>query len=185
MKKFWPVLLLSAVVLVFFWKFILHGLLPIPSDTIVGLYYPYRDFYAKDYPRGIPFSNFQITDPVRQQYVWKNLTLDAEKKFELPLWNPYTFSGTPLLANFQSGAFYPFNIVHFFLPFSLSWSILILIQPVLAALFLFLFLRNLNIGKLAAYIGAITFAFCGFSISWLEWGNILSTGLWLPLILFL
>ncbi len=183
MKKFLPALFLSAVVLLFFWKFILRGLLPIPADTIVGLYYPYRDFFAKDYPRGIPFFNFQITDPVRQQYSWKNLTISAEKKLELPLWNPYTFSGSPLLANFQSAAFYPFNLLYFFLPFSLSWSILILLQPILGSFFLYLFLRNLSVGKIASIIGATTFAFSGFSISWLEWGNIISTGLWLPLIL--
>src|SRR3989304_3309109 len=99
-KKLLPFLGFFLVTGVFFWQFLFKGLLPIPTDTIVGLYHPYRDLYVKDYPNGIPFKNFLITDPVRQQYPWRKLAISAEKNFELPLWNPYNFSGTPLLANF-------------------------------------------------------------------------------------
>jgi len=111
MKKYLGVVLLIFIVLIFFWNFFIRGFLPIPADTIVGLYHPFRDFYAKEYPRGIPFKNFLITDPVRQQIPWKNLAIELEKKLNLPLWNPYNFTGTPLLANFQSGVFYPFNLI--------------------------------------------------------------------------
>ena len=34
----------------FFSPFFLQSKLPIPADTIIGLYHPYRDLYAKDYP---------------------------------------------------------------------------------------------------------------------------------------
>src|SRR3989344_5465144 len=98
MKKLFSVLFLGLLTIIFFWQFIFRGLLPIPSDTIVGLYHPFRDLYAKDYPNGIPFKNFLITDPVRQQYPWRELAISIEKKLELPLWNPYSLSGTPLLA---------------------------------------------------------------------------------------
>ena len=175
--------LIFILVSLFFKDFLIKGNLPIPSDTIVGLYYPYKDFYAKDYPRGIPFKNFLITDPIRQQYPWKNLTIDVEKRFELPLWNPYNFSGTPHLANFQSAVFSPFNLIFFLLPFSLSWSLLIFLQPLLAASFLFFYLDNLKLNKKASLFGAISFAFSGFSIAWIQWGNILATAMWLPLIL--
>jgi hypothetical protein len=172
------------IVSIFFKDVFLKNLLPIPSDTIVGLYSPYREFYSDKYPRGIPFKNFLITDPVRQQYPWKKLVIDVEKKIELPLWNPYSFSGTPLLANFQSAAFYPVNILFFLLPFNLSWTLVIVIQPLLAGLFMFLYLNKQKLDKRASILGSLTFAFCGFSMSWLEWGNILNTFLWLPLILF-
>ncbi len=175
--------LIFILVSLFFKDLLIKGNLPIPSDTIVGLYYPYKDFYAKDYPRGIPFKNFLITDPIRQQYPWKNLTMEVEKKFELPLWNPYNFSGTPHLANFQSAVFSPFNLIFFLLPFSLSWSLLIFLQPLLAASFLFFYLDNLKLNKKASLFGAISFAFSGFSIAWIQWGNILATAMWLPLIL--
>ena len=78
--------------------------------------------------------------------------------------------------------FYPLNIF-FLLPFHLGWTILIISQPLLAGLFTFLFLKNLKIDEKAAFLGSVIFSFGGFAVVWLEWGNILSTGLWLPLIL--
>ncbi len=183
MKKFLFPILIIVFVLIFFWQFLLKGLIPIPADTIVGLYYPFRDFYSKDYPRGIPFKNFMITDPVRQQYPWKYLVIEQEKRGEIPTWNPYTFSGAPLLANLQSGAFYPLNIIFFLTSFSYGWGIFILLQPLLAAIFLFYYLKNLKIDKRASLFGSISFAFSGFFISWLEWGTVIHTALWLPLIL--
>ncbi len=174
--------ILFIIVSLFFKDLFIKGNIPIPSDTIVGLYYPFRDFYAKEYPRGMPYKNFLITDPVRQQYPWKKLTIDVEKTFQLPLWNPYNFSGTPHLANFQSAALSPFNLLFFFLPFSLSWSLIIFIQPLIAAFTMFLFLDNLKLNRKASLFGAVVFSFCGFSISWMQWGNILATSAWLPLI---
>ncbi len=171
-----------GIISIFFKDVFLKSLLPIPSDTIVGLYHPYRDRYASEYPNGIPFKNFLTTDPVRQQYPWKNLVIEAEKKFEFPLWNPYSFSGSPLLANFQSAAFYPLNFLFFLMPFELAWSLLIISQPILAGLFMFLFLKNLKLELKAAMFGSLAFAFCGFAISWMEWGNIVSVYLWLPML---
>src|SRR6478672_872821 len=124
MKKFLPIIFLMIVISAFFSPFIYHNKLPIPSDTIIGLYNPFRDLYAKDYPNGIPFKNPLITDPVRQQYPWRSLVIDTEKKLALPLWNPYSFSGAPLLANFQASVFYPLNI--FLYRFPLGWSLLVL-----------------------------------------------------------
>src|SRR5689334_7457327 len=100
MRKLLPFGFLVVFILLFFKQVFIGGYLPIPSDTIVGLYHPYRDLLAKEYPRGIPFKNFLITDPVRQLYPWRQLVINAEKKLQVPLWNPYNFSGTPLLANF-------------------------------------------------------------------------------------
>ncbi len=187
MKKFINKNLLFIIgiifVLFFFHKFFIFGLLPIPTDNIVGIYHPYRDFYSNEYPRGIPFQNMQVTDPVRQQYLWKELVISQIKQGEIPLWNPYNFSGYPLLANFQSAVFYPLNILMYIMPFEYGWSLLIISQPLLAFIFMFLFLQNLKISRIGSFIGSISFAFSGFFVSWLEWGNIVSTGLWLPLIL--
>src|SRR4030067_1509443 len=105
MKKFIFILLFLIVTVLFFYPTFLKGFLPIPSDTIIGLYHPYRDLYASQFPNGIPFKNFLLTDPVRQQYLWKELTISILKIGELPLWNSYNLSGTPLLANFQSSPF--------------------------------------------------------------------------------
>jgi len=178
-----PVLFIFLVFVLFFWQFLFKSLLPIPADTIIGLYHPFRDLYVKEYPNGIPFKNFLITDPVRQQYPWRDLVISLEKKLELPLWNPYNFSGTPLLANFQSAPFYFINTLFFIMPFAVAWSLIILLGPLLGGIFLFLYLDNLKLSKWGCILGAITFAFSGFFMSWLEWGTITHVGLWLSLIL--
>ena len=182
-KKLLPVFVLIILPFIFFKSFVFEGRLPIPSDTIVGLYYPFRDIYSKTNPNGIPFKNFLITDPVRQTYPWRYLSVNEEKTGNLPIWNPYNFAGTPLLANFQSAVFYPFNLIFFVLPFDISWSILVLLGPLLAGLFLYFYLYNLRLKKEASILGAIAFSFSGFFVAWMEWGTILSTALWLPLIL--
>jgi len=182
-NKFFPVFLFLIAALVFFWPFVLQNKLPIPADTIVGMYHPYRDFYANNYPRGVPFKNALITDPVRQQYPWKNLAIDQLKGGQLPLWNQFSFAGIPLIANFQSSAFYPLNILFFVFDFNFAWGIFILLQPLLASIFMYLYLQNLSLSKKSSFVGAIAFAFSGFFVSWLEWGNIVHTALWLPLIL--
>lgn len=176
-------LLIIVVCTVFFYPTLLSGKLPVPADTLIGLYHPWRDLYSLTNPRGVPFKNFLITDPIRQQIPWRKLVVDDLKNGMLPLWNPYTFSGTPLSANIQAAPWYPMNIIFLFMPFSIAWTILIIIQPCLAALFLYLYLRNKKILPPVAAFAGIAWGFCGFSIAWLTWGTIVQTALWLPLIL--
>ncbi|MBI4130584.1 YfhO family protein [Candidatus Roizmanbacteria bacterium] len=185
MKNLFVFFFFFLVVVFFFWKTVAHGLLPIPSDTIIGLYHPYRDLYALEYPNGIPYKNFLITDPVRQQYPWRKLAIDELKAGNVPLWNPYAFSGYPLLANLQSAAFYPLNFVFFLFPFRVSWTVLIILQPLLSAIGMYLFLRKRGLLREAGILGSISYAFSGFSIAWLEWNTIGHILIWLPVVLYL
>jgi hypothetical protein len=203
-KKYQYIFLIFCVSSILFWQFFIKGLIPLPADTIVGMYHPWRDLYAKDYPNGIPYNNPLITDPVRQQFVWKKLVSDSYKVGKLPIENPYSFSGYPLLANFQSGAFYPLNILFLILPFNFAWGVYIYLQFLLGGVFMFAFLQNLlkknanpegasategspdkknTTYERAAFLGSIVWILSGFWIAWSEWGNILHTALWLPLIL--
>jgi hypothetical protein len=87
------------------------------------------------------------------------------------------------LANFQSAVWYPLNILYILLPFAFSWSVLVMLQPLFAGIFLYLYLRRMRLSYGAAAFSSITFAFCGFSTAWLEWNTLVQTALWLPLIL--
>jgi len=173
-----------AIVAVFFYPTILQGKLPIPSDSLVGLYHPWRDALSQEFPRGVPFKNFLITDPVRQQIPWRAAVMEQWKKFRLPLWNPYNFSGMPLAANIQAAAFYPLNIIFLIPDFPAAWSLLIMLQPILAGVFLYLYLRTIGLRRIACLFGAISWSFCGFAIAWMTWGTIVHAALWLPFILF-
>ncbi len=172
-----------SIVGIFFYPMLLQGNLPVPSDSLVGLYHPWRDLYAKDYPRGIPFKNFLITDPIRQQIPWRKIAIDQWKQGQIPKWNPYNFSGTPLAANVQAAVFYPLNMLFFIFDFPIAWTILILLEPLLAGIFLFFYLRHLDLDPLACLLGALAWSFSGFSIAWLTWGTMVHVALWLPLVL--
>ncbi len=177
------ILIFIGIVFIFFYKTLIFGLLPVPSDDLVGLYHPYRDFKASEYPNGIPYKNFLITDPIRQQIPWRKLVIDSYKNGTLPKWDATSFSGTPLLANIQSGAFYPLNILFFIFPFHIAWTMLIISQTLLSGIFFYIFMRVLSLGPIPSLFGAVIFSFSGTSIAWLTWGTILSAWMWTPLIL--
>ena len=46
-------------------------------------------------------------DGALQFYGWRSMVLESWGKGQIPAWNPYELAGTPLLANSQSGGFYP------------------------------------------------------------------------------
>ena len=187
MKKILHTALIPVIFIVicaiFFYPTLLLGKLPVPTDTLVGLYYPWRDLYGATNPRGVPYKNFLITDPVRQQIPWKKLVVDNLKQGKFPSWSPYSFSGTSLVGNIQAGTFSPFNFLFLVLSFPVAWTTVIILQPILAGLFMYIFLKHNNLQELTALMGAITWSFCGFFIAWLTWGTIDQTALWLPLIL--
>ena len=181
-----PILCIFLFSAIFFRQTIFQGKLPIPSDTLVGMYHPWLDFIAKEYPSGMPYKNFLITDPIRQQIPWRKLAIESIKKGNINPWNPYAFSGTPLATNIQSGFFYPLNVVFFFLPFPVAWTVLIILQQILSGIFFYLFLKiSIKLSPYASLFGALCFMFCGFSTVWLTWGTIGQTLLWLPLLLVL
>jgi len=181
-KLFLGIFLLLPII--FFWRTFFYGLIPIPADALVGLYHPFRDYFSDKFPQGVPYKNFILTDPVLQQYPWKWLVIESWKKGLIPQENPYNFSGAPLLANIQAGVFYPLNIFFILINnFPLAWTTFIIIQPILASLFMFWWLKNNGIKQLAAVFGGFVWAFSSFNLVWLEWGNIGHAGLWLPLAL--
>ncbi|MBI5123504.1 YfhO family protein [Candidatus Roizmanbacteria bacterium] len=185
MKKefFISVVLFLIITLIFFYP-ILKGKAPFPGDLLVGNYSPYNsNSYFSYAPGGVP-NKAQGPDVIKEAFPWKVLVIDQFKKGQLPYWTPYNFAGNPVMANFQSAVFYPGNIIFLLLPFINAWTIFIFLGLFLAGLFTYLFLRELQIGKLPSIFGGIIFAFSSYMVVWVEYGNITHTYLWLPLVLF-
>ena len=65
----------------------------------------------------------------------------------------------------------------------MAWAALVILQPILASLFMYLYLKEMKLFSMSATFGAVIFAFSGFFIAWLEWNTILHVILWLPLLL--
>lgn len=171
-------------VVLFFYKTIFFRLLPFPGDLLVSEYKPWRTYSYLGYVPGSVPHKAQYPDTIRQIYPWKTLVIESIKKGQLPKWNPNNFSGSPLLANFQSSALYPLNVIYFFLSQPVAWTILVMVQPLLATFFTYLFCRTLNLSKLASWFAAISFAYGSFMRVWLEYNTIGHVILWLPLILY-
>lgn len=183
LKKKYPFFFFLIFFLIFFRKVIFLGLMPIPSDLLVSFYFPFSSGGFSEYSPWVPNKAQVADDSLRQQYPWKLFSAGQIKKGELPLWNPYAFSGYPLYANVQTAVFYPPNLLFALIDPKLAWTILILIQPVLASYFMYLFLRSLKISQLGATFGALIFANMSFEMFWQEQMIIGHTTLWLPLIL--
>lgn len=175
---------ISALSLLFFHKTLFKGLVPFPGDILASEYKPWStSSYLGFPPGGIP-TKAQYPDTIRQLYPWRMLAISELKNFRFPLWNPYNFSGTPLLANFQSAAFYPLNVLFFFFSTSVGWAILVIAQPILAFIFTYLYSRKIGLSPLASLMTSLSYGFCGYMTVWFEYNTVDHVILWLPLVLY-
>ncbi|MEK7450623.1 MAG: YfhO family protein [Patescibacteria group bacterium] len=178
--KFWPIIFIFIIWFIFAYPYFLKSKAPYSATYQMNNFAPwsaYEKFWG-------PVKNGAMPDVITQIYPWKHLVIEAWKDKQIPLWNPYSFAGTPLLANYQSGAFSPFNLLFFILPFVDAWSILVLLQPLLAGIFMYLLARALARTKFASLISAISFMFCGFLTVWMGYATLGYAILFLPLAIF-
>src|SRR3989344_5075205 len=112
-KRIIPLFVIFCVWLIFSKPFFIDGKIPYPSDFQVNhysLWNSYKDFLG-------PVKNPSMPDVVDQIMPWRKFTIDSWKDLTVPLWNPYSFSGTPHLANYQSAVFSITNLFFFILSF--------------------------------------------------------------------
>lgn len=178
--KYWPVFIIFLAWFIFSGPYFLKGNVPYPAKFQNNFFSPWADYekYA------VPVKNNALSDVVTEIYPWKHFTIEELKKGRIPWWNPFSFSGNPHVADFQTSVFTPFNLLFFVLPFIDAWSLLILLQPLLAGLFTLLFLRKLKISKEGSLLGSIAFMFCGFLVVWMPYGTLSMAIAFLPLALY-
>jgi len=180
--KIFPIIFLFLVACLFFNKTILKGLIPFPGDMIVGAYYPWLDHKWGGFVTSVPVKNPEITDIFSQIYPWKNLIIDSFKSFNIPFWNQFSYSGYPLLANFQSGFLNPFNLLMLVFKPVYGWTLIIFCQFFFCTLTMFFFLKEFYKNQLSSIVGAITYGFSGFAIVWSQFTTAGFAMIWLPLI---
>lgn len=179
-NKFIPILGLIFVGVIFSSNYLFKGLVPFPSRYLVNHFSPWNT----NSEFAMPVKNNAMPDVIGQIYPWKNFTIETWKSGEIPLWNPYSFSGTPHLANYQSQVFSPTNLLYFFLPFLDAWSIQILLQPLLAGIFMYLYMQSIKASRSASLLSSLSFMFCGFITTWMAYGTLAYAILYLPLGLY-
>lgn len=183
-KRFWPFFSLIVVVVFFFWKFFLKGLIPFPGDFVVGMYYPWLD-YKWGYAVGVPVKNPITADVPSLMYPMQTFAFDLVKEGNWPLWNPRILAGVPLLANFQSAPLSPTFFLYFLFSKPIAWSIQVILAHILAALFTYLLLRHWRVSKWGSILGGVVFAFSGYNLIWSQWNGHVLTAAFIPLILLL
>jgi hypothetical protein len=104
-------------------------------------------------------------DNTQQNYPLRVLVGSMVRQGQLPFWNQYIFSGTPLLAGFNAGAFYPLVGLFVILPDRVAWVTTEVILFSLIAVGMYLFLRALALSTVACVLAAATFSFSGVVLS--------------------
>lgn len=178
------IILLLLFTLLFFRK-IFFGMVPIPGNLLAHFFSPWKEEKWEKYPGGIYKQGLFGYDTVKMTYPWRSFTTKQLKNFQLPLWNPYQFSGAPHLASFQTAVFYPPNLIYLVLPQITAWSLLFVLQVLLAGIFMYLYLSQLKISPLGAFFGSFSYAFSLLMSAWAVYNFIGHQFAYLPLILYL
>ncbi len=138
-------------------------------------------FYSASAPPGYSFpSNIDLFDQVYQFTPWRALAWQDLHAGHLPLWNPYSYAGAPLLATMQVAAFYPLNLLFWLmLPFPNSLVWVAGFNLLIAGLFTFALGRRYRLRWIPAMIAALAFMLSGYLVAWLGHPHV-NVAVWLP-----
>jgi len=100
-------------------------------------------------------------DDILQNLPLRVLTGDDIRQGHLPLWNPFIWSGSPLLGGLNAGSAYPLTMLFVFLPPVAAWVVNLLAIYWAAGLGIYVMLRNYDVRPLAALLAGLTYAFTG------------------------
>ncbi len=172
------ILFLSTFIL--FWQVFLQNKIPFSANLLASFFNPWAQEKFLGWEAGIP------NRPTGKDDLWifypqRTFTDSILKKGEIPFWNPYSFSGNYHLGLSETAVFYPLNFLFLIFPQINVWVFLILIEPIIAGIGMFLFLGKLVVSKKSAILGAFAFAFSGIvvvrSVEGLSVGHTL---IWMP-----
>lgn len=98
---------------------------------------------------------------------------------QVPAWNPYIFSGAPLLAIGQAGVFYPPNAL-FLVSTFWAYNALIIVHFALAGVGAAALARRFCRDDVGAAVAGVGFALCGFFFAHVAQANLEASAAWLP-----
>lgn len=171
---------LLASQLVSLWPALIGGKVLLPLDLLGQ-----PEMYLPRTPGSRPIEprNVLVSDLVLVIYPTAELARDELRDGSLPLWNPYSFCGAPLLGGATASVFSPFNLLHLAFdadsPRALAWVQLARALATACGAYLF-FRRALHTRFWPAAVGAWCWPHCGFLmltsgfpvaevVMWLPW----------------
>lgn len=184
--KFFPLFIALAfifLVVVFFYPFFIKGLVPMPADIAIGAYFPWLD-YKWGTTTGIAIKNPLPSDVPSLLFPNKKLAVELLLSGHLPDWNQFILSGTELFQTSLGGIFHPLNIIYLVTDLITAWSLQVVVQPLVAAISMYLLARYLKLSRTASFFSAVSFAFSGFLITWVEYNAQSQPLALMPLVVF-
>jgi hypothetical protein len=153
---------LALVLLVFFHTALPRGRVLSPAGIIFD-----TPVFASSTPDPKPGGNALLFDQVYQFTPWRSFAREELLAGRLPLWNPYSSSGTPLVATLQSAVFYPINLALLVVEFERAFLWSAFLRLWLAGFGTYLLARRYWLELLPALIAALAFMFSTFLVAWL------------------
>ncbi len=120
-------------------------------------------------------------DNAIQNFPLRVLTGRQIAQGHLPLWNPYLWSGSPLLGAMNSGSFYPGTMLFVIMAPVAAWVGNLLVAFWAASLGLYALLRQFRLRPLACVLAAITYTYAGAMSGQLVHLPIVQGIAWMPL----
>ncbi len=98
----------------------------------------------------------------------------------LPLWDPFVWSGTPLLGGFNAGAFYPPVLLFALLPSFAAWALTWILTYWISVVGMYLLCRKLGMSTLPAAVATATYSFTGIMLQMVVHVMVIEADAWLP-----
>jgi hypothetical protein len=168
-------LFLLGILLVLFSRSLSPGNMLSAADGIFD-----TPFFAEQSPPDfVRPSNPLLFDQVYQFIPWRYLAWSSLREGRLPLWNPYSYSGTPFVATMQSAVFYPINLLLTALPFESTFAWSAIIRLWIAGISTFVLCRKYQLRWIPSLISAISFMLSAYLVVWLGHPHT-NVAVWLP-----
>ncbi|MEY2477862.1 MAG: hypothetical protein QOG87_3177 [Actinomycetota bacterium] len=98
----------------------------------------------------------------------------------IPVWNPFEYSGYPLLANGQTAVLYPLNAVLVLSPSVRAFNVVTVAHFVIAGIGAYLLARKMTGDVIGATVAAASFGLSGFLFAHVGHHAIIASAAWLP-----
>ncbi len=165
----------------FFWPVLGGGVL-VPAEGLFLVDY----LFAQHEPPGVSTwqNTILLADLTGMIYPWRHYAARSFAAGFVPLWNPYSACGMPLLANNQSAVLNPVNVLlNSVLSAPAAQTAFALFTLILAALSTYGLVRSLGGTPTGAFASGLIYGFSGFIFIWLGY-PLAATAAVFPLLLW-
>jgi hypothetical protein len=117
-------------------------------------------------------------------YYWRHFGFESLAQGDIPLWNPYSFSGIPFVAGMESAIFYPLNFIYLLFGTAFSINLSLALHCFFASLFTYLYARYMGVSCAGSVLSSITYAYSAPTFLRIYAGHVVGYAAlaWLPLL---